>query len=95
MRWIAVLATCGLLAGCATPGKAVLERAAAEFGCPEDDMWVEASTAGYLARGCRKEAMYDVDDGRVTRRSEIRATGDLHPPLWMERVPDTDSIGLH
>jgi hypothetical protein len=48
-----------------------------------------------LARGCRKEAQYLLQDGGVKRNSEItRATVDERPELPIDRIPNTNSIGI-
>lgn len=88
-------AALAVLVGCTFPDALVRKRAAQDFGCPEDEVVVHGERAGYLARGCRKEADYAVEDGRVSRNSEIRkATVDERPPLPIDRIPGTNSIGL-
>jgi hypothetical protein len=95
LRAATVATALALLAGCAFPDALVRKRAATDFGCPEDEIVVHELASGYLARGCRKEAGYVVQDGRATRNSEIRrATVDERPPLPIDRVPGTNSIGL-
>jgi hypothetical protein len=95
MRVIVVAAGIALvLAGCSTAAGQVRKRASSDFGCPEDDVWVDALRPGYVARGCRKEADYDVHDGLVTRTSQVRPTGETRPPLPIDRIPDTNSVGL-
>ncbi len=71
-----------LLIGCTFPGGQVKKSAAADFGCPKDEIVVHELAGGYLARGCRKEARYVIQDGRVTRSSEIApATVDERPEI--------------
>jgi len=95
MRAAVVAAALALLVGCAFPDAQVRKSAANDFRCPEDEIVVHELPGGYLARGCRKEAEYLVQDGRVTRRSEItRATVDERPELPIDRVPGTNSIGV-
>ena len=95
MRAAVVAAALALLVGCTFPSTQVRKRAANDFGCPEDEIVVHELPSGYLARGCRKEAEYLVEDGRVTRNSEItRAKVDERPPLPIDRIPNTSSIGL-
>jgi hypothetical protein len=95
MRHAVVAAAVALLVGCTFPGAQVRKRAASDFGCAEDEIVVHELPSGYLARGCRKEAEYLVQDGRVTRNSEItKATVDERPPLPIDRIPNTNSIGL-
>ena len=94
-RAAGLAAAWALLGGCTFPDAVVRRRAAADFGCPEDEIVVHGLRSGYLARGCRKEAGYVVQDGRATRNSEIRkATVDERPPLPIDRIPNTNSIGL-
>jgi len=95
MRARLIAAALAFLAGCAFPGTQIRQRAARDFGCPEDEIVVHELQSGYLARGCRKEAEYLVQDGRVTRHSPItKAAVDERPPLPIDRVPGTYSIGL-
>lgn len=95
MRHAVVAAAVALLVGCTFPGAQVRKRAANDFGCAEDDIVVHELPSGYLARGCRKEAGYLLQDGRVTRNSEItKATVDERPPLPIDRIPNTNSTGL-
>jgi hypothetical protein len=90
-----IAAVLTLLAGCAFPGTQIRERAARDFHCPEDEIVVHELPSGYLARGCRKEAEYLVQDGRVNRTSPItKATVDERPPLPIDRIPGTNSLGL-
>ena len=96
MRSAVAAAALALLVGCTFSGTQVRKRAAVDFGCPEDEIVVHELPSGYLARGCRKEAVYFVQDGMVTRDSEItKATVDERPPLPIDRIPDTNSIGVH
>ena len=95
MRAAVVAAALALLVGCTFPSTQVRKRAANDFDCPEDEIVVHELPSGYLARGCRKEAEYLVRDGRVTRNSEVtKATVDERPPLPIDRIPNTNSIGL-
>ena len=95
LRAAAGAAALVLLAGCSFPDALVRKHAATDFGCSEDEVVVHGLPSGYLARGCRKEAEYGVQDGRVTRNSPIRkATVDERPPLPIDRIPGTNSIGL-
>ncbi len=95
MRAAVIAAALSLLGGCTFPDAQVRKRAANDLSCPEDEIVVHQLPSGYLARGCRKEAEYLVQDGRVTRNSEIkRATVDERPPLPIDRIPDTNSLGL-
>ena len=84
-----------LLAGCAFPDALVRKRAANDFGCPEDQIVVHRLEAGWLARGCKKEADYVVQDGRATRNSEItKAKFDERPPVPIDRTASAGSIGI-
>ena len=95
MRSAVAAAALAFLVGCTFSGTQVWKRAAVDFGCPEDEIVVHELPSGYLARGCRKEAEYLVHDGRVTRNSEItKATVNERPPLPIDRIPNTNSIGL-
>ena len=95
MRVALVAAVLTLLAGCAFPDAQVRKRAAHDFGCPDDEIVVHGEPGGYLARGCKKEADYSVQEGRVTLKSEIRkATVDERPPLPIDQIPGTNHIGL-
>jgi hypothetical protein len=90
-----VIAAVALLTACTFPDALVRKRAATDFRCPEDEIVVHGLPSGYLARGCRKEAGYVVQDGRAMRNSEIRkASVDERPPLPIDRIPGTNSIGL-
>ena len=95
MKAVVVAAALALLVGCTFVSAEVRKRAANDFGCPEDEIVVHELPSGYLARGCRKQAEYVVQDSRVIRNSEItRATVDERPPLPIDRIPNTNSIGL-
>ena len=95
MRAAVIAAASALLVGCPFASTQVRTRAATDFGCPVDEIVVHEVPSGYLARGCRKEAGYVVQGGRVTRDSEIRkATIDERAPLPIDRIPNTNSIGL-
>jgi hypothetical protein len=84
-----------LLAGCTFPDAQVRKRAALDFGCPEDRVAVASAREGYVACGCEKEAEYRVDGGRATRRSEIVQAPPCRPELPIDRIPDTNSVGIH
>jgi hypothetical protein len=73
----------------------VKKRAATEFACPEDEIVIHSLPSGYLARGSRKEADYVVADGKATRNSEIRQAVYERPPVPIDSVPGTNSIGVH
>jgi hypothetical protein len=95
MRVAAVAAALVLLVACAFPDGVVRKRASDDFPCPEDQIVVHRLQAGWLARGCKKEADYVVQDGRALRTSEItRAKVDERPELPIDRVPGMGSIGL-
>ncbi len=96
MRVAVVAAALALLASCSYPGPRIRKQAALDFACPEDEIVVHELPAGYLARGCRKEAGYVIQkDGQVTRSSDVRrATVDERPELPIDRIPNTNSIGL-
>lgn len=95
MKVVVVPAALAVLVGCSFPNAQVRKRAANDFGCPEDEIVVHELPSGYLARGCRKQAEYLVQDSGVTRTSEItRATVDERPPLPIDRIPNANSIGL-
>jgi len=95
MKGAAVAAASGLLVGCAFPDGVVRKRAANDFPCPEDQIVVHRLETGWLARGCKKEADYVVQDGRATRTSDItRAKLDERPELPIDRIPGASSIGL-
>jgi hypothetical protein len=95
MRAVILAAASAFLAGCTFAGTQIRKSAAKDFGCPEDEIVVHELPSGYLARGCRKEAAYLLQDGRVKRNSEIiRATVDERPPLPIDRIPNTNSVGL-
>ena len=84
-----------LLVGCTFPDALVRKRAANDFPCPEDEIVVHRLEAGWLARGCKKEAGYLVQDGRATRNSEItKATVDERPPVPIDRTANAGSIGI-
>jgi hypothetical protein len=94
MRAAVVAAALALLVGCAFPDGLVRKRAATDFGCPEDDVVVHRLEAGWLARGCKKEAAYLVQDGRATRTSEItKAAFDERPPVPIDHTASAGSIG--
>ncbi|MFL5366662.1 MAG: hypothetical protein ACJ781_14430, partial [Myxococcales bacterium] len=70
-----------LLTGCAFPDVQVRKRAATDFRCPEEDVWVESlGWTGYVAHGCRQEAEYSVGDGRGLLPHRHRAVGRAPPP---------------
>jgi hypothetical protein len=91
---LAAVALALLVGGCYASSQ-VRKQAANDFGCPGDEIVVHELPSGYLARGCKKEAHYAVLDGGVTRSSEItKATVDERPELPMDRIPNTNSIGI-
>jgi len=92
MRFAAVAAFSGLLVGCTGLSPQVRERAAFDFRCPEDRVEVDALRFGYVARGCGKEAVYLVQQGRVTRDSEIRKAVEKPPAPRDDSIPDTSSM---
>lgn len=95
MRAAMLAAASAFLAGCTFAGTQIRKSAATDFGCPEDEIVVHELPSGYLARGCRKEVQYLLQDGRVKRNSEIiRATVDERPPLPIDRIANTNSVGL-
>jgi len=95
MRAVVVAAGVALLVGCAFPDVQVRKRAASDFRCPEEDVWVESlGWSGYVAHGCRQAAEYSVGDGRVQRTSEISPTGDTRPPVPIDRVFGSSPIGI-
>ena len=90
------LAAALVLAACTFPDAQVRKLAAADFACPEDQIVVRGLPSGYLARGCRKEAQYFVPRGQAARNSDVtRATVDDRPELPIDRIPNTNSIGVH
>jgi len=95
MKDVVVAAALALiLGGCYASGQ-VRKQAASDFGCPQDEIVVHQLNAGYIARGCKKEAKYFVQDGGVERNSEITAaTVDERPELPIDHVPGND-IGIH
>ena len=83
-----------LVGGCYASGQ-VRKQAASDFGCPPDDIVIHELNAGYIARGCKKEAKYSVQDGGVVRNSEITAaTVDERPELPIDRIPGND-VSVH
>ena len=95
MRAAVVGAALAVLVGCSYPSAQVRKRASNDFGCPEDEIVVHELPSGYLARGCKKEAQYLVQDRGVNRNSEItKATVDERPELPIDRLPNTNSIGI-
>jgi hypothetical protein len=96
MKSAVAAAALALLVGCTFADVQVRKRAAVDFGCPEDEIVIHGLPSGYLARGCKKEAVYLVQDDNVTRESEItKATVDDRPPLPIDNIPGTNSIGVH
>ena len=94
----AILATGALIlvAACTFPDAQVRKLAATDFGCPDDLIVLHGLPSGYLARGCRKEAQYIVQGGQAARNSDVtRATVDERPPVPVDRVANTNSIGVH
>jgi hypothetical protein len=95
MRAAMLAAASAFLAGCTFADAQIRKSAANDFDCPEDEIVVHGLPSGYLARGCRKEADYLLQDGRVKRNSEIRrATVDERLPVPIDRVANTNSVGL-
>jgi hypothetical protein len=95
MRVVLIGAALVLLGACTFADAQIRQRAAKDFACSEDEIVVHELPSGYLARGCRKEAHYLVQNGRAARSSEIRkATVDERPPLPIDRIPNTNSIGI-
>jgi len=95
MRTALVAAVWTLLVGCTFADVQVRKRAAMDFSCPEDEIVVHHVPSGYLARGCRKEADYVVQDGQATRNSEIRkAAFDERVPVPIDHIADTNSVGI-
>ncbi|HYS09318.1 MAG TPA: hypothetical protein VEP66_11255 [Myxococcales bacterium] len=90
MRVGMVAAAWGLMAGCTGPGTQVRERASFDFDCPEERVAIESSSAGWVARGCGKEATYLVQRDLVERNSEIRKIEDVQP-LRANGIPDASS----
>jgi len=88
MRLAAGAAALGVLVGCTGFGSQVRERAAFDFKCPGDRVSVDTKGFGYVARGCRKEAVYIISEGRVIRNSEVRDTGAT------PAAPGKDSSGM-
>jgi len=96
MRTALAVVGLALAAGCTFPDVQVRKRAALDFACPEDQIVIHGLPAGYLARGCKKEAEYLVRDGQAIRSTEISAAKvDERPPLPIDRIPGTNSIGVH
>ena len=95
MKAVVVAAALALLVGGCYASGQVRKQAANDFGCPQDEIVVHQLDSGYLARGCKKEAKYSVQDGGVERNSEItRASVDERPELPIDRVPGND-ISVH
>jgi len=95
MKRAVVGAALSLLVGGCYVSAQVRKQAANDFGCPQDEIVVHQLNTGYLARGCKKEARYSVQDGGVERNSEITAaTVDERPELPIDRIPGND-IGIH
>ena len=87
MKAAVLAAALSLLAGCAFPDAQVRKRAANDFSCHEDEIVLHHIPSGYLARGCKKEADYLVQNGGVSRISEIRkAAFDERPPVPIDRT---------
>jgi hypothetical protein len=85
-----VAAAWGLMAGCTGPLTQVRERASIDFDCPEERIGVESTSAGWLARGCGKEATYLVQRELVERNSGIRHVADDQTP-HSDQSPDAGS----
>ena len=87
-------ALAALIDGCYASSQ-IRKQAASDFGCSPDEIVVHELSAGYLARGCKKEAKYPVLDGGVERSSEITAARvDERPELPIDRIPNTSDIGI-
>jgi hypothetical protein len=85
-----------LAAACTFPDAQVRKLAATDFGCAEDQIVLHGLPSGYLARGCRKEAQYLVRSGQAARESDVtRATVDERPPVPVDHIANTSSIGVH
>ena len=96
MRAILVTGALILVAGCAFPDVQVRKLAATDFGCPDDLIVLHELPSGYLARGCRKEAQYIVWGGQAARNTDVtRATVDERPQVPIDRVANTNSIGVN
>jgi hypothetical protein len=88
-------AASAFLVGCTFADAQIRKSAAKDFDCPEDKIVLHGLPKGYLARGCWKEAEYLVQDGRVKRNSEIKkATIDERPPVPVDQVANTNSVGI-
>lgn len=89
-------AASAFLGGCTFADAQVRKSAAKDFGCPEDEIVLHGLPSGYLARGCRKEAEYLLQDGRMKRNSEIkRTTFDERPRVPVDSTAsNTDSAEL-
>jgi hypothetical protein len=94
VRFAALACGAAVLAGCATAGGEVRRQAAADFGCPEDRVAVDALGSRYVATGCEKKADYVVQDGRAIRRSAITRGPPTRQELPIDRIPGTNSIGI-
>ena len=95
MKAAVVAAALALLAGGCFASAQIRKQAPNGFGCPQDEIVVHQLNAGYLARGCKKEAEYSVQDGGVERNSEITAaTVDERPELPIDYIPGTNDIGI-
>ena len=93
-RAVVAAALAPRVGGCFASGQ-VRKQAASDFGCPQDEIVVHELKSGYLARGCKKEAKYSVQDGGVERNSEITAaTVDERPELPIDRIPGND-VSVH
>ena len=93
MKAAVVAAALALLAGGCFASAQIRKQAANGFGCPQDEIVVHQLNAGYIARGCKKEAKYSVRG--VERNSEITAaTVDERPELPIDSVPG-NAIGIH
>jgi len=95
MKRAVVGAALSLLVGGCYVSAQVRKQAANDFDCPQDEIVVHQLNAGYIARGCKKEAKYSVQNGGVVRNSEITAaTVDERPELPIDRIPGND-ISVH
>jgi len=96
MRAAMLAAASAFLAGCTFADAQVRKSAAEDFGCPGDEIVLHRLPSGFLARGCRKEAEYLLQDGRVKLNSEIkRTTFDERPRVPVDSTAsNTKSVGL-
>ena len=91
MRAPMLAAASAFLAGCTFADAQIRKSAAKDFGCPEDEIVLHGLPSGYLARGCRKEAEYLLQDGQVKRNSEIKRAIDERPPVPVDSTASNTS----